>query len=41
MSKRWNLDIKEKAKSLRKKGYSYGQLNKELKIPKSTLHQWV
>lgn len=41
MSNKWNLDIKEKAKLLRKKGYSYGQLNKELKIPRSTLHQWV
>ena len=41
MRKKWSLDIKEKAKLLRKKGYSYGQLNKELKIPRSTLHQWV
>lgn len=41
MGNRWNSAIKEKAKLLRIKGYSYGQLNKELKVPKSTLHQWA
>ncbi len=38
---RWNKAIKKKAKLLRKKGYSYGQLTKELKVAKSTLHQWI
>lgn len=41
MSKRWQKTIKEKAKKLRARGYSYGGLSKELHIPKSTLHLWV
>lgn len=38
---KWSQDIKEKAKLLRKQGYSYGQLTKELKVARSTLHQWI
>ncbi len=38
---KWSQSIKDKAKLLRKKGYSYGQLTKELKVAKSTLHQWI
>lgn len=41
MRHKWNNSIKEKAISLRKNGYSYGQLVKELGVAKSTLHQWV
>ena len=39
--KRWPEEIKTKAKLLRKKGYSYGQLTKEFNVAKSTLHQWI
>lgn len=38
---KWSEGIKNKAKLLRKQGYSYGQLNRELKVAKSTLHQWI
>lgn len=38
---KWGKTIKENAKLLRKQGYSYGQLTKELKVPKSTLHEWI
>ncbi len=38
---KWNKDIKEKAKLLRKQGYSYGRLTRELHVAKSTLHQWI
>lgn len=38
---RWPDDIKEKAKILRKQGYSFGQLTKEFGVAKSTLHQWI
>ncbi len=41
MKNRWPEEIKLKAKSLRKKGYSYGQLTRELHVSKSTLHQWI
>ena len=41
MSPKWKETIKEKARLLRKQGYSYGQLTKELKVPKSTLHEWI
>lgn len=41
MRGKWDNSIKDKAKLLRKRGYSYGLLSKELKIPRSTLHQWV
>ena len=37
----WSKAIKEKAKILRKQGYSYGQLTEELKVAKSTLHGWI
>ncbi|GAB4219511.1 MAG: hypothetical protein Fur009_6060 [Candidatus Microgenomates bacterium] len=37
----WDEDIKNRAKALRKKGYSYSQLTKKLKVARSTLHQWV
>ena len=32
---------KEKAVQLRKKGFSYGEISKKLKIPKSTLSYWL
>ncbi len=41
MYKRWPEAIKEKVKKFRTQGYSYGELNHEFNIPKSTLHQWV
>ena len=41
MRQKLDITIKEKAKLLRKQGYSFGQMTKELKIAKSTLHQWV
>lgn len=41
MNNKWTDSIKQKAKLLRKEGHSYGVLSKELKIPRSTLHQWV
>ncbi len=41
MNTKWDKAIKEKAKLLRKQGYSFGQLSKELKVPKSTLHHWI
>ena len=41
MNSKWDDSIKQKAKLLRKQGHSYGLLVKELKIPRSTLHQWV
>lgn len=41
MKHNWNNIIKEKAKKLRQKGLSYGQLVCELGVPRSTLHQWV
>jgi len=37
----WDDSVKEKAKQLREKGYSFGQLTKELSVSKSTLHQWI
>ena len=40
-NRRWPEETKERAKTLRKQGYSFGQLTKELGIAKSTLHQWV
>lgn len=33
--------IKSKVISLRKKGYSYNEINRKLKIPKSTLSNWL
>ncbi|MCS6956265.1 MAG: helix-turn-helix domain-containing protein [Patescibacteria group bacterium] len=33
--------IKQKAKLLRKQGYSYGQISKKLNVAKSTLYQWT
>lgn len=39
--RQWRNSIKEKAKQLRKKGYSYGQLTRELGVSKSTLHAWI
>ncbi len=41
MHRRWPNIIKERAKTLRAKGYSYGVLTHELKVSKSTLHQWI
>ena len=41
MKHKWSKIIKEKAELLRKKGYSYNQLSKKLKVPKSTLHEWI
>lgn len=41
MHTKWNDLIKRKARELRQQGYSFGQLSKELKVPRSTLHQWV
>lgn len=41
MVKRWSKEIKDKAKQLREKGYSYGDLTRELNVSKSTLHQWI
>lgn len=41
MNTKWDRNVKEKAKLLRKQGYSYGQLTKELKVAKSTLHEWI
>lgn len=37
----WSEDIRLKAKTLRLKGFSYGQLQETLKVPKSTLHVWI
>lgn len=39
--RRWPEKIKKKAKTLRKKGASFGEITKELGVPKSTLHSWV
>ncbi len=39
--KKWRDNTISKAKELRQQGYSYGQINKKLKIPKSTLHYWI
>lgn len=41
MNNKWGNTIKERAKLLRKQGYSYGQLTQELKVAKSTLHEWI
>lgn len=41
MKNRWALSIKEKARELRKQGYSFGQLTTELNVSKSTLHAWI
>src|SRR3989344_9244962 len=41
MNNKWSKTIKERAKLLRSEGYSYGQLTRELKVARSTLHQWV
>lgn len=41
MRRRWPNIIKERAKILRAKGFSYGTLTRELKVSKSTLHQWI
>lgn len=38
--KRWPEEIKTKAKLLRRKGYSFGQLTKEFGVAKSTLSTW-
>lgn len=38
---RWPESIKNKARELRKSGYSFGQLTKEFGVAKSTLHLWV
>ncbi|GEM_PF-125635 len=38
--KHWSAEIKEKAKELRLTGKSYGDITKELNIPKSTLSTW-
>jgi len=35
-----NLEKKLQAQKLRKKGYSYSQIQKQLKVPKSTLSGW-
>ncbi len=40
MAKR-NLLLKQKARALRLKEYSYNKISKLLSIPKSTLHYWV
>lgn len=41
MGTKWSETIKKRAKFLRKQGYSYGQLTQELKVAKSTLHEWI
>ena len=39
--KHWPENIIEKAKILRRQGFSYGFLTKELNVPRSTLHSWM
>lgn len=39
--RRWSEKIKQKARSLRKNGCSYGVIIKELNVPKSTLYEWI
>lgn len=39
--KRWSVEIKDRAKLLRLQGYTYGQLVKQLGVPKSTIHVWI
>lgn len=41
LKKRWSVEIKDRAKFLRLQGYTYGQLVKELDVPKSTIHVWI
>lgn len=41
MRKRWDDSVKEKAIELRKLGYSFGRLTRELQVSKSTLHSWI
>lgn len=41
MRRRIPLEIKQKVKNLRKKGYSIGWIAKECSISKSTVHEWV
>lgn len=38
---KWPNKTKREARALRKKGASFGEITKELKVPKSTLHSWV
>ncbi len=41
MRRHISLDIKKNAQQLRKKGYSIGQIAKELLVAKSTVHEWT
>jgi transposase-like protein len=38
---KWPSNIKKKARALRKSGAFFGEITKELGVPKSTLHYWV
>ncbi len=35
------VQIRTKAQTMRKSGYSIGQIAKELNVSKSTVHEWV
>lgn len=39
--KKWSSDVKSKARELRTSGLSYGNISKQLKVSKSTLHGWI
>ena len=41
IKKRWSAEIIREAKRLRRSGYSFGRLVKELGVARSTLHSWV
>lgn len=41
INRKWPEDIKEEARQLRRKHYSYTDIVKRLNVPKSTLHEWI
>ena len=38
---KWDSELKIKAKKLREKGYSLSRLEREIKVPRSTIHYWL
>jgi len=41
MARVYTKEIKEKARNLRKRGWSIGEISRKMKIPKNTLSGWV
>jgi transposase len=41
MTSRYSINLKQKANSLRKEGYSINEISNQLKVNKSTIYYWV